>query len=152
MLPLFADLPPTQIVPILADEGTYLASESTFYRLLHAHGAQHARGRAARRSRKAAPAHVARAPNEVWCWDVTYLPSQVRGMFFYLYAVLDLYSRKLVAWEVHASESGELAAELLERARWREKLSGKPLVLHGKRSIDYAPCGSCSTVMGTLCR
>ncbi|MCP6274994.1 DDE-type integrase/transposase/recombinase, partial [Klebsiella pneumoniae] len=51
-------------------------------------------------------------------------------MFFYLYAVLDLYSRKLVAWEVHASESGELAAELLERARWREKLSGKPLVLH----------------------
>ena len=130
MLPRFADLPPTQIVPILADEGTYLASESTFYRLLHAHGAQHARGRAARRSRKAAPAHVARAPNEVWCWDVTYLPSQVRGMFFYLYAVLDLYSRKLVAWEVHASESGELAAELLERARWREKLSGKPLVLH----------------------
>lgn len=130
MQPRFADMPPTQIVPILADEGTYLASESTFYRLLRAHGAQHARGRAARRSRKAAPTHVARAPNEVWCWDVTYLPSQVRGMFFYLYAVLDLYSRKLVAWEVHARESGELAAELLERARWREKLAGKPLVLH----------------------
>jgi putative transposase len=130
MQPRFADMPPTQIVPILADEGTYLASESTFYRLLHAHGAQHARGRARRRSHKAAPTHVARAPNEVWCWDVTYLPSQVRGMFFYLYAVLDLYSRKLVAWEVHASETGELAAELLERARWREKLAGKSLVLH----------------------
>jgi hypothetical protein len=61
MQPRFADMPPTQIVPILADEGTYLASESTFYRLLRAHGAQHARGRAARRSRKAAPTHVARA-------------------------------------------------------------------------------------------
>ena len=51
----------------------------------------------------------------------TYLPSTVRGMFFYLFAVIDLYSRKLVAWEVHASENGELAAELLERARWRAR-------------------------------
>jgi len=130
MQPRFADLPPTQIVPALADEGTYLASESTFYRLLHAHGAQQHRGRARQRSHKPAPMHVAHAPNEVWCWDVTYLPSQVRGLFFYLYAVIDLYSRKLVAWEVHASENADLAAELVERARWREKLAGKPLVLH----------------------
>ena len=130
MEPRFADMPPTQIVPVLADEGVYKASEATFYRILHEHDAQHHRGRAQRRTRRAPATHVARAPNEVWCWDVTYLPSTVRGMFFYLFAVIDLYSRKLVAWEVHASENGELAAALIERARWREKLAGRPLVLH----------------------
>ena len=130
MEPRFADMPPTQIVPVLADEGVYKASESTFYRILHAHDAQHHRGRAQRRTRREPASHVARASNEVWCWDVTYLPSTVRGMFFYLFAVIDLYSRKLVAWEVHASENGELAAELIERARWRERLAGRPLILH----------------------
>lgn len=130
MQPRFADMPPTQIVPILADEGRFLASESTFYRLLHAHGAQQHRGRQRQRCRKPAPMHVARRPNEIWCWDVTYLPSTVRGLFFYLYAVIDLYSRKLVAWEVHAAENGDLAAELIERARWRERLTGAPLALH----------------------
>lgn len=130
MEPRFADMPPTQIVPTLADEGIYQASESTFYRILHAHDAQHHRGRALRRTRKEAPTHVAHAPGQVWCWDVTYLPSRVRGLFFYLFAVIDLYSRKLVAWEVHGAENGELAAELIERARWREKLSGHPVILH----------------------
>lgn len=60
--------------------------------------------------------HFAQEPNEVWGWDVTYLPSQVRGMFFYLYAIIDLFSRKLVAWEVHALEGGEDAAAFVERA------------------------------------
>ena len=130
MEPRFADLPPTQIVPILADEGRFLASESTFYRVLHRQGAQHPRGRQRRRHSKAPARHVARRPKEIWCWDVTYLPSPVRGLYFYLYAVIDVFSRKLVAWEVHTSENGELAAELIERARWRERLAGKPLVLH----------------------
>lgn len=130
MEPRFADLPPTQIVPMLADEGRFLASESTFYRLLHAHGAQQHRGRQRRRNRKPPAQHVARQPDEIWCWDVTYLPSRVRGLFFYLYAVIDLYSRKIVAWEVHAAENGDLAAELIERARWREHIVGRPLVLH----------------------
>ena len=117
-------------MPILADEGRFLASESTFYRVLHRQGAQHPRGRQRRRHSKAPARHVARRPNEIWCWDVTYLPSPVRGLYFYLYAVIDVFSRKLVAWEVHTSENGELAAELIERARWRERLAGKPLVLH----------------------
>lgn len=130
MEPRFADLPPTQIVPILADEEKYVGSESTLYRVLHDHGAQQHRGRQRRRNRKPAPMHVARRPNQIWCWDITWLPSTVRGLFFYLYAVIDLYSRKIVAWEVHASESGELAAELIERARWREKLVDPALVLH----------------------
>jgi len=128
--PRFADLPPSQIVPRLADEGVYLASESTFYRVLHDAKEQHHRGRARARSQTQPQRHVACAPNAVWCWDVTYLPSQVRGVFFFLFAVIDLFSRKLVAWEVHDRESGEEAALLIERACWREHIAGRPLVLH----------------------
>ena len=112
----FASLPPSQIVPRLADEGRYLASESSFYRVLHAAGLQHHRGRAREGKRREPTTHEATGPNQVWCWDVSYLPSGVRGLYFYLYLVLDLYSRKIVAWEVHGQECGELAAELIKRA------------------------------------
>lgn len=128
--PRFADLPPGQIVPRLADEGIYLASESSFYRVLRAADAQHHRGRSRAPSQTEPTRHVATGPNQVWCWDVTYLPSPVRGQFFYLYAVIDLFSRRLVAWEVHERESGDEAAVLIERATWREHLRGRPLVLH----------------------
>jgi transposase InsO family protein len=128
--PRFADPPPSQIVPRLADEGVYLASESSFYRILHQAQEQHHRGRARERSKSEPKRHVASAPNALWCWDVTYLPSQVRGLFFFLFAVIDLYSRKLVAWEVHERESGQEAARLIERACWRERIAGQPLVLH----------------------
>ena len=120
MEPRFADMPPTQIVPILADEGVYKASESTMYRILHEHDAQHHRGRAQRRTARKPATHVAHAPNEVWCWDVTYLPSRVRGLFFYLYAVIDLYSRKLVAWEVHAAENGAAQRSYTLRAKLQD--------------------------------
>ena len=129
--PRFTDLPPAQIVPHLADEGVYIASESSFYRVLRAEQEQHHRGRAKASSATEPQRHVAYGPNEIWSWDVTYLPSKVRGMFFYLYAVIDLFSRKLVAWEVHAREGGDEAAALIERACWREQRRGeKPLVLH----------------------
>ena len=129
--PRFADLPPSQIVPRLADEGVYLASESTFYRVLRAANEQHHRGRS--RTPRAASEPVryfAKQKNEIWSWDITYLPSDVKGQYDYLYAVLDLFSRKLVAWEVHAQESGEDAATLIEKASWREQICGKPLILH----------------------
>lgn len=127
----FADLPPAQIMPRLADEGTYLASESSCYRILRAAQKQQHRGRAKAPQSSEPQRHVAHGPNEVWSWDVTYLPSQVRGMFFYLYAVIDLFSRKLVAWEVHAREGGDEAAALIERACWRgRRRQSKPLVLH----------------------
>lgn len=127
----FADLPPAQIVPRLADEGVYIASESSFYRILRSAQEQHHRGRTKAPVASEPQRHVAQEANQIWSWDVTYLPSRVRGMFFYLYAVLDLYSRKLVAWEVHERESGEDAAVLIERACWREQRpSTRPLVLH----------------------
>ena len=127
----FADLPPSQIVPRLADEGTYLASESSFYRVLRAEDEQHHRGRAAKPVASEPPRHLATGPNTVWAWDITFLAcSSVVGKFFYLYAILDLWSRKIVAWEVHDRESGEWAAELVEKAVWREHLRLRPLILH----------------------
>ena len=129
--PRFADLPPSQIVPRLADEGTYLASEASFYRLLRAADEQQHRGRAAKPAVSEPPRHRATGPNSVWVWDITFLAcSSVVGQFFYLYAILDLWSRKIVAWEVHDREAGEWAAELVEKAAWREHLRHQPLILH----------------------
>tara|TARA_R110001583_G_C5596585_1_gene404197 strand:+ start:427 stop:1407 length:981 start_codon:yes stop_codon:yes gene_type:complete len=129
--PEFASLPPSQIVPKLADKGEYIASESSFYRVLKAENQLHQRGRAKKPQRHKAPTtHTAKAPNELWSWDITYLPSRVRGQYYYLYLVLDIYSRKGVGWEVHNSESGEDAAALMQRAVMREQCFQKPLVLH----------------------
>jgi putative transposase len=127
----FASLPPSQIVPKLADQGIYLASESSFYRVLRSEGQQQSRGRARKRRQRRTPTtHIASGPNQVWTWDITYLPSKIRGQHFYLYLVEDLFSRYGVMWEVHERESGELAAELIQKALWREKcLIHKP-VLH----------------------
>ena len=90
--PRFADLPPARIVPMLADEGVYIASESSFQRVLRAAGQNRRRGRARSPARHRPPTtHVATAPGQVWCWDMTYLPSKVRGQWFYLYLIMDLY-------------------------------------------------------------
>ena len=70
------------------------------------------------------------SPCEVWTWDITWLPGPVLGMFFYLYLIVDIYSRKIVGWEVHERESAELAAGLLERAVWAERCLARPVVLH----------------------
>lgn len=128
--PRFAALPPTQIVPRLADEGRYVASESTIYRILRAEQQLAHRCRARTAVRREPPRRCATAPNQLWCWDITYLPAAVRGTFFFLYLVLDVYSRKIVAHEVHAEESGHHAAMLIERAVLRERIAGQPLVIH----------------------
>jgi transposase InsO family protein len=128
--PRFAARPPTQIVPILADEGQYLASESSFYRILREENQLTHRGRARAPSRRAVPRHRAQGPNELWAWDITWLPGPIAGMFFFLYLVLDVYSRKIVAHEVHAAESAECAAALIEQAVRREGAAGSVLVIH----------------------
>lgn len=128
--PRFAALPPTQIVPRLADEGRYVASESTIYRILRAEQQLTHRTGARAAVRREPPRRCATAPNQLWCWDITYLPAAVRGTFFFLYLVLDVYSRKIVAHEVHAEESGHHAAMLIERAVLRERIAGQPLVIH----------------------
>jgi transposase InsO family protein len=130
----FADTPPARIVPALADEGIYLASESSFHRVLHAQGQMNRRGRA-RPPRTSRPptTHIAAHPGEVWCWDVTFLPAQIQGRWFYLYLILDLYSRKVVGFEVHDTDSAEHAAHLARRTALAEGVHAMPArpVLHG---------------------
>jgi len=129
----YASVPPGQLVPRLADEGLYIGSESTMYRVLKEDEQLNHRGKAQKpREPKPKSTHCATGPNEVWCWDVTWLPGPARGLFFYLYLILDLYSRKIVGWEVYERESGEHSCEVVERAVWSEKCIGDaPLVLHG---------------------
>ena len=129
--PEFKSLPPSQVVPALADRGVYLASESTCYRVLHEAGQQHERGRARQRQQRSKPAeYAATGPNQAWCWDVTWLKGPARGMFFYLYMIMDVFSRKIVGWEVHEQESGELASALVRRAVMSEGCLRRPDILH----------------------
>ena len=127
----FASLPPSQIVPKLADQGQYLASESSFYRILRARGHQHHRGRAKSPVRRKPPtSYKAEGPCQIWTWDITWMPGPVAGMFFYLYLIVDIFSRKIVGWEVHEREAAELAATLIQKAVWSEASIARPLVLH----------------------
>ena len=129
--PRFASLPPTQIVPTLLDEGIYHGSESTFYRVLRQHEQLAHRGRALAPKASSAPkTFTATGPCQVFCWDITYLPSPVRGQFYYLYMIEDVYSRKIVGWEVYDHESGVLAAQLLERTLISENALHTGVVLH----------------------
>jgi len=130
----FAAVPPARIVPMLADEGVYLASESSFTRVLRAHGQSRHRGRAkAPKAMRPPTTHIATAPRQVWCWDMTYLQATVMGRWFHLYLILDLYSRKVVGWEVHETDACDHAAHLVRRTALAEgiaMLTSKP-VLHG---------------------
>jgi transposase InsO family protein len=128
--PEHRDLSPKQIVPRLADQGCYIASESSFYRVLRAEGqVQHReRSRPALHSR---PRELAATrPNQVWSWDITYLLSPVKGAYFYLYLVLDVFSRKIVGWEVHEMESAEHAAALIADTCRREGVRRDQVALH----------------------
>ncbi len=132
--PRFAAVPPARIVPMLADEGVYLASESSFARVLREQGQTAHRGRARQPNAARPPTtHIARAVRQVWCWDMTYLPATVVGRWFHLYLILDLYSRKIVGWEVHETDESHHAAHLVKRTALAEGIAmmqTKP-VLHG---------------------
>ncbi|RMH37251.1 MAG: IS3 family transposase [Gammaproteobacteria bacterium] len=145
--PEYANLPPCQIVPALADQGEYLASESTFYRILREAGQANRRGRAQPPRRRAKPkSYCATGPNQVWSWDITYLASTIRGAFYRLYLVLDIYSRKIVGWEVHERESAAHAAELIRKACLAEKVTRPGLVLHADNGSPMKG----ATLMATL--
>lgn len=125
----FRDESPKQIVPSLADRGEYIGSESTFYRVLHAENLQH------RRSLVRAPAHrprahVADGPWQVASWDITYLKSHMRGEFFFLYLVEDVWSRKILGWEIHDVESADYSSALIQRIRTEADVDLVGWVLH----------------------
>lgn len=128
----FSSLPPSQIVPALADKGIYIASESTFYRVMKKYSEQHLRGRSKAPVKRPISTHKATAPNQVYMWDITYLNGPIKGMHYYLYMISDLYSRKIVSWEVWEEETAEHASELIRKAVISEKITLRDyhLVLH----------------------
>lgn len=128
----FSSKTPCEIVPILADRGIYLGSESTYYKVLAEADMLSHRGRAHKPKKRPISTHKAIAPNEVWMWDITYLNGPIKGKYYYLYLFSDLFSRKIVGWEVWDSETAEHASELVKRIYREEKMyvKAKPLVLH----------------------
>lgn len=127
---LYAHLAPCQIVPRLADCGQYLASESTFYRILREEGLLRHRSRSRPKTHHKPKELVATAPNQVWSWDATYLPTTVRGIFYYLYLVMDIFSRKIVGWTVQPLESSEQASWLMQDICDAEGISKDQVILH----------------------
>jgi len=129
--PAYADLSPKQLVPRLADEGRYLASESTMYRLQRQLGLRASR-RPGRRTHvsRATTVHRAERPCQVWSWDITWLPTVVRGRYLYLYLVMDVWSRRIVGWDVFERETPDLAATLIQRICLDDEVDPKGLILH----------------------
>lgn len=129
--PEFRNLSPKVIVALLADRNTYIASESTMHRILKAEGQSTHRASSRPPHRRNRPRElIATARNQVWSWDITYLRSSVRGRFFYLYLVVDVWSRKVVGWTVEDAESSKVAADLIDRICERESVERGSLVLH----------------------
>jgi putative transposase len=144
--PAFRDRSPKQIVPKLADQGRYLGSESSFYRILKEH--QLLTHRHASRPATIRPprAHVATGPCQVWSWDITFLRTSVQGMFYYLYLFIDVWSRKIIAAQIFAQESMEHSARLFQMACLAHAISPESLVLH---SDNGGPMKG-STMLATL--
>lgn len=125
----FSSLPPTQIVPALADKGIYLASESSFYRVLRKAKQLRHRSRSRHPKKRHAPIGCATGPGEIWVTDISWLAGPVVGVFYYLYFVMDLFSRKIVGYEVYESQSSENLAKVVHRATLKEG-SKAPKILH----------------------
>lgn len=126
----FRDLSPKQIVPALADKGIYIASESTFYRILREEG-QLTHRSGAQPPRQKPPLELrATGPNQVYSWDITYIRSPVKGIFYYLYMFIDVWSRKVVGWSVEPEQSAELAAKLVDEIAISEGLLPGQVKLH----------------------
>ena len=129
--PEFGHLSPSQIVPRLVDQGEYVASESTFYRVLKAENQLTHRGAEKPVKARYKPrALAATAPGQLFSWDITYLPTQVLGTYFYLYLFMDIFSRKIVGWQVYETESSNLASEVMQDICERENIAPQQVVLH----------------------
>lgn len=126
----YRDLSPWQIVAKMADSGEYLASESSFYRVLKN------RNLLSHRSKNKPPEHsrpkdlTASRPNQIWSWDITYLKSPIRGEYYYLYLVMDIFSRMIVGWRVEVAESADYSGELIQRLCMEQEIHQDQLTLH----------------------
>ncbi len=146
--PEYCDLAPNQIVPRLADHGTYVASEATMYRILREEEMLAHRQRSRPAVTWRPKEHVATGPCQVFSWDITYLHSPVRGSFYYLYLILDVWSRKIMGAKVYLEECNERAAELFEQTCQQHDLDPEGIILH---SDNGGPMKG-STMLATLQR
>ncbi len=126
----YANLPPCQIVPKLADKGQYIASESTFYRILNEEKLLVHRLKSNPRVHKKPEELVASRPNQIWSWDITYLKAAIKGTYYYLYLPMDIFSRMIVHWEIHERENSDLASEMIKKACVLQKIDKNQIVLH----------------------
>lgn len=133
--PRFYDLSPAQVYHTLLDEGAYLCSIRQMYRLLEDHGllVERRRGGHQRRGLHPMPVLEARGPNQCWTWDITRLPGPTKGARYFLYSVLDIFSRRVVGWTIATRESVGVARELIRRTCERERVDPGQLTLHADR-------------------
>lgn len=128
-LPGIVDLPIKVAHATLLDQGVCLASPSTFVRVVNERGLQRKKGTGKAGNAKR-PELVATAPGQVWCWDITWLDAPLKGTYFYLYMAIDMFSRKVVAWEVFAKEDGALARDLFAQALEAEGIPPGQIMIH----------------------
>ena len=131
--PRFVDLAPAEVYATLLDEGQYLCSERTMYRLLAAHHEVRERRNQLRHPRYAAPELLARRPNELWSWDITKLLGPAKWTYFYLYVMLDVFSRYVVGWMVAHRESATLAERFIRETCARQGIARDQLTIHADR-------------------
>jgi putative transposase len=142
----FVDRTPREIVPTLADEGLYLGSIRTFYRILSADGACIERRLQARHPRHVAPILEARAPNEVWSWDITRLKGPWRGCFYFLYVMMDIYSRYVVGWMLAERENARRAQHFIRQTVRRHLEPGQKVTVHNDRGSPMKAGGTMDLV------
>src|SRR5713226_6206092 len=131
--PPFVDLAPTQVYAHLLDEGRYLCSPRTMYRMLAASAEVRERRDQLRHPRYVAPQLLDTRPNELWSWDISKLLGPVKWTYFYLYVILDVFSRYVVGWMVAHRESARLAQKLIAETCARQGIAPGDLTLHADR-------------------
>lgn len=143
---VYQDLSPWQIVARLADQGIYIASEASFYRVLKERKLLEHRRKSKKPNYYRPAPLTATGPNQIWSWDITYLLSPIRGQYYYLYMIMDIFSRKIVGWEIYESESMDYSAKLFAKTCDEEKINKDQLVLHS----DNGSCMKGATMLATL--
>jgi putative transposase len=132
----FWDAAPASIYAALLDEGVYLASVATMYRLLRQAGETGDRRRHATHPARVKPELVATKPNQVWSWDITKLHGPAKWIYYYLYVILDVYSRYVVGWMVAHQEAAALAERLLSEAITAQRVDDGQLAVHADRGTS----------------
>ncbi len=139
----FVDLSPRQVYGTLLDEGEYYCSISSMYRILDEYGEVNERRRQRRRPEYTRPELLATGPNQVWSWDITWLRGPGRWQHYYLYVILDIFSRYVVGWMLAEEESGDLAEQLIVEACRKQGIERDQLTLHADRGAhDIANGGA----------